>query len=209
MTMSTNYVPQFVKPVVDGSPITTASITELNAGYMASDGSTQFRTEPVTVAVNYVQVQGAVTGSGPSFSVQGSDTNIDMNFAAKGSGGVYFGNGYGFAAAFLDKGNTQSSVNYVGFKGGQTTVSPSVTATGSDTNIDLILAAKGTGVVNCSSPVKVPVYTFATLPVAAVAIRGARAMITDCNTTTFNATAAAGGANIVPVFCDGTNWKVG
>lgn len=207
--MSTNYVPQFVKPVDDGSPSSTATISTVNSGFMASDGSTQFRCEPMTAAVNYIQVQGAITGSGPSFSVQGSDTNIDMNFAAKGTGGVYFGNGYGYAAAFLDSGVAQNTVNYIGFKGSRTTVSPSITATGSDTNLDLILAAKGTGVVNCSMPVKVPVYTVATLPAAATAIRGARAMVTDANAATFNSTVAGGGANIVPVFCDGTNWKIG
>lgn len=51
--------------------------------------------------------------------------------------------------------------------------------------------------------------TFATLPTAATAGAGARAFITDCNTATFNATAAAGGANAVGVISDGTIWKVG
>ena len=49
--------------------------------------------------------------------------------------------------------------------------------------------------------------TFANLP--ASPLQGMRAYITDCNTTTFNATAAGGGANIMPVCYDGTNWKVG
>lgn len=49
--------------------------------------------------------------------------------------------------------------------------------------------------------------TFATLPAAGSA--GNRAFITDCNTTTFNAVAAGGGANKVPVFDDGAAWRVG
>jgi len=42
-----------------------------------------------------------------------------------------------------------------------------------------------------------------------VGIAGTRAFITDGSTATFNATVAGGGANIVPIFSDGTNWKVG
>lgn len=49
----------------------------------------------------------------------------------------------------------------------------------------------------------------ASLPSAATAGKGARAFVTDSSVTTFNTTVAAGGANNVPVFSDGTNWKVG
>jgi hypothetical protein len=51
--------------------------------------------------------------------------------------------------------------------------------------------------------------TFGGLPAASTAGSGARAFITDCNTATFLATAAAGGSNKVPVVSDGTNWLVG
>lgn len=50
--------------------------------------------------------------------------------------------------------------------------------------------------------------TFAQLP-NAVGSAGARALITDGSTATFGATVAGGGANIVPVWSNGTNWKVG
>jgi hypothetical protein len=50
--------------------------------------------------------------------------------------------------------------------------------------------------------------TFAQLP-NAVGNTGARAFITDGSTTTFAATVAGGGANFVPVYSDGTVWKVG
>ena len=49
---------------------------------------------------------------------------------------------------------------------------------------------------------------FAQLP-NAVGNTGARAFITDGSTTTFAATVAGGGANKVPVYSDGINWKVG
>jgi len=60
-----------------------------------------------------------------------------------------------------------------------------------------------------SSYVKTTATTVADLPSAAAAGAGARAMVTDSSTATFNATAAGGGANIVPVFSNGTDWKVG
>jgi hypothetical protein len=50
--------------------------------------------------------------------------------------------------------------------------------------------------------------TFAQLP-NAVGNTGARAFITDGSTTTFAATVAGGGANFVPVYSNGTVWKVG
>lgn len=63
--------------------------------------------------------------------------------------------------------------------------------------------------LTASSYVKVTPTTFANLPAAATAGVGARAFVTDSNTATFNATIAGGGANAVPCFSDGTDWKVG
>lgn len=50
--------------------------------------------------------------------------------------------------------------------------------------------------------------TFAQLP-NAVGNTGARAFITDGSTATFGATVAGGGSNFVPVYSNGTVWKVG
>jgi hypothetical protein len=50
--------------------------------------------------------------------------------------------------------------------------------------------------------------TYAQLP-DPVGIAGTQAFITDGSTSTFNATVAGGGSNAVPVFSNGTNWKVG
>lgn len=51
--------------------------------------------------------------------------------------------------------------------------------------------------------------TLASLPTAASVSAGGRAMITNGAAATFNTTAAGGGANVVPVFSDGTQWKYG
>jgi hypothetical protein len=52
-------------------------------------------------------------------------------------------------------------------------------------------------------------FTVATLPSAVTMGAGARAFVTDATVTTFASTVAGGGANGVPVYSDGTNWKIG
>lgn len=52
----------------------------------------------------------------------------------------------------------------------------------------------------------VSTYTVATLPTALV---GMRAIVTNANSTTFHSVVAGGGANTVPVFYDGANWRIG
>lgn len=49
--------------------------------------------------------------------------------------------------------------------------------------------------------------TVATLPAAGNA--GAREFVTDATVTTFASIVAGGGANGVPVYDDGTNWRIG
>ena len=52
-------------------------------------------------------------------------------------------------------------------------------------------------------------YTVATLPSAATSGAGARTFVTDATGPTFGATVVGGGAVFVPVYSNGTNWKVG
>lgn len=51
--------------------------------------------------------------------------------------------------------------------------------------------------------------TVATLPAAAAGLAGFKAFVTDANATTFASVVVGGGANGVPVYCDGTNWRIG
>lgn len=63
--------------------------------------------------------------------------------------------------------------------------------------------------LTASSYLKITAVTVANLPSAATAGAGARATVSDANATTFASTVAGGGANVVPVYSDGTNWKIG
>ena len=60
--------------------------------------------------------------------------------------------------------------------------------------------------------VKTTAVTFSSLPTAATAGAGARAFITDGNlaaSTNFGAQVSGSGSNNVPVYSDGTNWRIG
>jgi hypothetical protein len=57
-------------------------------------------------------------------------------------------------------------------------------------------------------PIPKEVKTVATLP-AAASNTGVSYIVTDANATTFMSTVASGGSNIVPVFSNGTLWKIG
>ena len=60
--------------------------------------------------------------------------------------------------------------------------------------------------------VKLNGVVVASLPAPSATYAGARGTVTDCTVTTFYTIVDAsndGGANVVPVFCDGTNWRIG
>lgn len=60
--------------------------------------------------------------------------------------------------------------------------------------------------------VQYKLYLVADLPAASAAIAGTCAAVSNSNaalTAGIGAVVAAGGSNVVPVFCDGTNWRIG
>jgi hypothetical protein len=95
-------------------------------------------------AVNYLQVTGGVTGDSPSLSAQGSDANATIKYLSKGTGNHFFYTGTSPALQFVVA-PTASAVNYLQVTGGATGNAATMSAAGSDTNIDLALTPKGTG----------------------------------------------------------------
>jgi hypothetical protein len=65
----------------------------------------------------------------------------------------------------------------------------------------------GADSVDTLIPFKLKTYTVATLPASPV--KGWVAMVTDATATTFASTVVGGGSNNVPVYYDGTNWRIG
>lgn len=141
--------------ITAGAPRLLTAGTDANISYVVSTkgtGSHIFRTAGDTVdqmriahtasAVNYVQVTGAATGSGPIISTQGSDTNVGMAFRSKGSGFISFGQD---STTQFEISRTSSAINRLRVTGSTAGNAPIMSSEGTDTNIDLALTPKGTG----------------------------------------------------------------
>jgi len=109
--------------------------------YTNNTAQEQARISHTASAVNYVQVTGGATGSFPSITAQGSDTNIDFVIRAKGSFSTYIGNsnGYGITAYA-----PASTVYYFQTAGSPTGSGITLSAQGADSNIQIYYASKGT-----------------------------------------------------------------
>jgi len=79
---------------------------------------------------------------------------------------------------------------------------------GSTTTIT-IGSTTGTNTTTVNGVLKQQTFTVATLPSASTSGTGARSFVTDALAPAFGATVVTGGAVAVPVYSDGTNWKVG
>lgn len=85
----------------------------------------------------------------------------------------------------------------------------STTADGaSSTTVRLLIDNAGNSTFKNGYPITEP-KTVDTLTACSSGLKGARSFVTDANATTFLSTVAAGGANNVPVVCNGTNWVIG
>ena len=107
--------------------------------------ATQVQVTDTASAVNYLSVTGAVTTAYPLISSAGSDANIGLTIGAKGTGLILFRTGSGYSLTQFAINHQGSAVNYIQAAGAITTAAPSLTATGTDTNVSLNLVTKGTG----------------------------------------------------------------
>lgn len=92
--------------------------------------------------VNYITLSGQATGNAPFIQANGSDTNIALLLATKGTGA--FGMYTNSNVLQMQVSHTASAVNYVNITGAATTASPVISATGTDTHVGLLFNAKGT-----------------------------------------------------------------
>jgi hypothetical protein len=95
--------------------------------------------------VNRIRIYGNSASNRPAIEAEGSDTNIDINLLAKGTGRQLFANAGG--THFEVGGASSAVVNRVRIAGADTAVHPNIIAEGTDTNIDLGLTPKGTGLL--------------------------------------------------------------
>ena len=142
-------------------------------------------------AVNRVHVNGAVASGSVSVAAAGSDANIPIAIASKGTGAV----------RMQTRGQTAFEVNATGTPGNYIRINaaasggaPQMLSQGSDTNVGLSLAVKGAAPITCVAPLQLPTYTVATLPAAATYPRSL-IYVSD------------GAANKRIAISDGTSWR--
>jgi len=122
----------------DGSLYETSAGTGNVRFYTNNIAQEQMRVSHTASAVNYVQVTGAATGGNPTISAQGSDSNINLILARKGTGTVQVQGAFQAGTHLF---------NFLQLAGSTTGNAVTASAGGGDTNIDLTLTPKGTGMV--------------------------------------------------------------
>jgi hypothetical protein len=142
-------------------------------------------------AANRVAATAAAAAVAPSLAAQGSDANISLVIAAKGTGMVRL-QARGQTAVEVNATGTPS--NIIRLDAAASGGTPRISAQGGDANIALQLAPKGTSFVETTMPFRLPTYTLATLPAAATF---ARCLIYVSD----------GGANRRFAVSDGTSWR--
>ena len=129
--------------------ITTPKVNQLND----TNGATALTLAATTSAVNYVTITNASSGTYPTIAAGGAG-NLNLVIQGKGIGSVQLGSA-GNGNSLIASAAT-SSVNYFIISGRATTVAPTITAAGSDTDIGINLVPKGAGTIQ-SSGVFMPV----------------------------------------------------
>lgn len=124
-----------------------------------TSGNEVLKAAEVASAVNEITIKNAATGNGPSLESTGGDTNIPVTVKGKGTGHVILGQATSTDVRLAadqpiadSSGNelikvvkVASAVNEITVTNAATGNAPSVTATGGDTNIPLLISGKGTG----------------------------------------------------------------
>ena len=71
-----------------GSTTPTITTPEIVTGILDVNGNTILGLTPTASAVNYLQVQNGATANAVSLTAQGSDANVILSLAGKGTGGA-------------------------------------------------------------------------------------------------------------------------
>jgi hypothetical protein len=183
-----------VTVVVSGGAVT--SVTLVTAGKGAT-----------TTAATVLTVAAALIGG------TGSGFSIPVGTFAAGGNNTAIGYQAGYAGSA--NGNTTGSNNtYIGYSAlgsaatntNEIVIGASAVGLGSNTTV---IGNTSTTLTQTYGVTKSTNYTVATLPSASTSGVGAKAFVTDALAPTFGATVASGGSIAVPVYSDGTNWKVG
>lgn len=150
--------------LLDGAGAAVPRLTEIDD----SNGNEAIKFTATTSAVNEVTLANAATGSGPSISATGGDTNVPITLAQKAAAAVVLGaascTGVQLAAdqPILDSNGAEllkfskgtTAVNEITISSGNTGVDPALTGSGED-NVGIALVPKGTGTITFKTKVQI------------------------------------------------------
>jgi len=123
-------------------------------------------------------------------------------------GGAFVGSGASLTA--LTGANVTGTVPLATTAGTITTAAqPNITSVGTLSSLIASGNITGQGYILATTAIRTTPTTVAALPAAATAGAGARSFVSDASDTAFNAVVAGGSANNIPVFSDGTTWRIG
>lgn len=158
----------------------------------------------VTVTTSFIGPAGSVSAA----SVRGGTAGTGFFFPSSSEiGGAIGGSSY---FRFNTIGFQGISTWVLGWGAGAANASAMVTGL---SQVSAGVVGVGTGAAGSfAGSVKMTTLILAPLTVAtlpATPAQGMRCIVTDANATTFLSIVAAGGANVVPVMYNGTNWVIG
>lgn len=135
-----------------GKTLTSPKVNQISD----TGGAAAIVVSAVASAANQLTVTGTASGGGAAtLAASGSDTNVSLRIASKGSSPVSVRPG-GYTAATIYAAAT--TVNYFQINAAVAGSAPSISVVGSDTNVGLNLIPKGSGVVQAGGdPVGVKV----------------------------------------------------
>lgn len=149
----------------------------------------------------------SMNGAASLFNNAGNGHQIKINKAAVGdTASVLFQTGFSGRAEFGLAGNDDWAVKVSPDSSTWYTALVAVKDTG---NVGIAGQASPATALDVNGPIKTGSTTVASLPAAGTVGAGTRSFVTDANATTFASVVAGGGSNNVPVYSDGTNWRIG
>ena len=162
-----------------------------------------------------VTVANTISMLGGSNPFQVANNGVNVVVTAAGTGSLLFAVGGNYSFGIMNTPHRSVSMPNDGLYAWSSDGGPQDTQDAAFSRISAGVIGVGTGAQGSTAGtlkaavVATPGTTVSSLPAAATAGAGARAFVTDATASTFGTAVTGGGSNAVPVWTDGTTWKIG
>ena len=198
-------------PALTGDGYQLANLTGANVAGEVSFAATANAVAGANVSgtVALATTSGTVsTAAQPNITSTGTLTSLTVTGALGVTTGIITGDGGGISNVVAA--NISGTVNTAVLA--QEVINSAQPNIGSVGTLSTLLVSgniTGQSYISATTAIQTTPVVVASLPAAATAGAGARAFVSDANDTAFNAVVAGAGANNLPVFSDGTDWRIG